>query len=103
MSMIFNKSKAVQVLKATGKPALRLFPGHNDTGKNDIKDYLKTPVNKALFEEHLEEVTASKMTSNEKKDAKKAKEKNTQLNKGKPDANPPGANKDKAPDKDKKD
>lgn len=78
-AFIENKTKSVIVLKAIGKPNLRLFPGFNAVDGKSIADYFKSPAAQALKVEHLS--FTKEVNAEEGKEAQRAKEKNDQLNK----------------------
>jgi len=84
MVVIENKSKSVKVLKASGMPALRLFPGFNYVDVKNPKGYLNgNPAAKALFDGDdacLKAVESDVLTPAQEKEAQRAKEKNDDLN-----------------------
>lgn len=85
MSVIYNKSKAVKVLKAINYPVLRLFPGYNSVGlaEEEIqKAYVdNNEAAKGLFKECLSFASSKSLSKENMIEAKKAKDKNEELNK----------------------
>ena len=81
MNIIVNTSKSVKVLKAYGKPDLRLFPGHNDVSDVKLEDYFKSAVAKGMKKECLKQINQDGLTPEEVEAAKASKKKNEKLNK----------------------
>lgn len=80
--IIYNKSKAVKVLKAVGLPVLRLFPGNNTVDEGTIKGYFEgNPAAEGVRKECLKVVGDESLSGIEKREADSAKEKNDALNK----------------------
>ncbi len=81
MLVVKNKRKKVKVLKAMGKPALRLMPGLNNVDEKDLDDYSKgNPAAKAIIKKDLR-IISDKLSQQERQEAKAAQEKNDLLNK----------------------
>lgn len=79
--IINNKTKAVIVLKAIGLPNLRLFPGYNTVEEKGLDKYFQSKAALAQQKTNLAVVKSEDATTEEKKLADKAKEKNVRLNK----------------------
>lgn len=79
-----NITKAVRVLKASGKKTLRIMPGFNyvDIEKDELAAYSRTPVNKSMIEESIRLVGRdAKLSKEDDAAAKSSFEKNEKLNK----------------------
>lgn len=85
MSKIYikNNTNAVKCMKASGMPNLRLLPGMNeiDLESEDLDQYFKTDIAKAIRKESLSVVNEDDLTADDKESGAKAKAKNDELNK----------------------
>lgn len=79
--IINNKTKGVIVLKAIGMSNLRLFPGYNTVEEEGLDKYFQSKAAKAQQKTNLAVVKSDDVTTEEKKLADKAKQKNARLNK----------------------
>lgn len=91
---IRNTEKRVIVLKANGKPVIRLFPGDNDVDMMDadLKPYLNNKAAAAYFADGSLVIVKAKEAK--AKEAKVSKAKNDKLNKGKVTKSPTKPKKD---------
>lgn len=81
--IVHSKAKQVIVLKAIGLPSLRIFPGHNEVNREEFPRYFEN--NQAALAQRKENFSlvenTGELSDDQKKLAKIAKEKNTELNK----------------------
>lgn len=82
MVYVQNTTKSVRVLKATGRPPLRLMPGFNQIeNKKVLDDYVKSNVAAEAFFETGDLVVRKEVSPDDEKEGMDAKEKNDKLNK----------------------
>ena len=79
--IVFNSSAKVIILKKYNFPDLRIFPEHNETDKDLLKQYLSEKINKSLYDEYCSTKKEESLNEEEKQQAAEAIQKNIRLNK----------------------